>query len=55
MKVILLADVKFEIGKQLLSKNDMVATQEIAEARAIYDEYKLTNRLASLEEFLGNK
>ena len=52
---ILLADVKFEIGKQLLSKNDMVATQEIAEARAIYEEYKLTNRLACLEEFLGNK
>ena len=52
---ILLADIKFEIGKQLTNKDEKLAMQEIAEARAIYEEYKLTNRLASLEEFIGNK
>ena len=52
---ILLADIKFEIGKQLTNKDEKLAIQEIAEARAIYEEYKLTNRLASLEDFIGNK
>ena len=51
---ILLADVKFEIGKRQIGKDDKLALQELSEAKAMYEELGISDKISCVEEFMNS-
>lgn len=49
---ILLANTKLEIAKELINSDPKSAQQELTEAKVIYEEIGLTNKIADLETLL---
>lgn len=50
---ILLADTKFEIAKELINSDTKLAQQELAEAKVLYEELGLIDRISKIEEILS--
>lgn len=49
----LLADTKFEIAKELINSDTKLAQQELAEAKVLYEDLGLIDRISKIEELLS--